>query len=131
MLSPEKLIIANVETFLLLSPDLGSPTPVTFSPESSLQGCLLCAFYQLLKIIGVRFAILEKDKRFIFLQPTKQNFGLYNCRRIATGMEGVLQPLRQSRFNRLKQNRRIATRYEKKAENYLTMITLTSIKMWL
>lgn len=34
-------------------------------------------------------------------------------------------------FNRLKQNRRIATRDEKKAENYLTMLTLASIKMWL
>lgn len=34
-------------------------------------------------------------------------------------------------FNRLKQNRRIATRYEKKAENYLAMLTLASIKLWL
>lgn len=34
-------------------------------------------------------------------------------------------------FNRLKQNRRIATRYEKKAENYLAMLTLASIMMWL
>lgn len=34
-------------------------------------------------------------------------------------------------FNRLKQYRRIATRYEKKAENYLTMLTLASILMWL
>lgn len=34
-------------------------------------------------------------------------------------------------FNRLKQNRRIATRYEKKAENYLAMLTLASILMWL
>ena len=34
-------------------------------------------------------------------------------------------------FNRLKQYRRIATRYEKQAENYLTMLTLASIMMWL
>ena len=34
-------------------------------------------------------------------------------------------------FNRLKQYRRIATRYEKKAENYLAMLTLASIMMWL
>lgn len=34
-------------------------------------------------------------------------------------------------FNRLKQFRRIATRYEKKAENYLSMLTLASIVMWL
>jgi len=34
-------------------------------------------------------------------------------------------------FNRLKQNRRIATRYEKRAVNYLAMITLACILMWL
>lgn len=34
-------------------------------------------------------------------------------------------------FNRLKQYRRLATRYEKQAENYLTMLTLASIIMWL
>ena len=34
-------------------------------------------------------------------------------------------------FNRLKQYRRIATRYEKKAENYLAMLSLASIMMWL
>lgn len=34
-------------------------------------------------------------------------------------------------FNRLKQYRRIATRYEQKAKNYLTMLTLASILMWL
>jgi transposase len=34
-------------------------------------------------------------------------------------------------LNRLKQFRRIATRYEKKAENYLAMLTIASILMWL
>ena len=34
-------------------------------------------------------------------------------------------------LGRLKQYRRIATRYEKKAENYLAMITLASIILWL
>jgi transposase len=34
-------------------------------------------------------------------------------------------------FNRLKQSRRIATRYEKKAENYLAMLTIAAISMWL
>jgi transposase len=34
-------------------------------------------------------------------------------------------------FNRLKQFRRIATRYEKRAENYLTMLTIASILLWL
>ena len=34
-------------------------------------------------------------------------------------------------FNRLKQNRRVATRYENRTVNYLTMITLACILMWL
>jgi len=34
-------------------------------------------------------------------------------------------------FNRLKQFRRIATRFEKQAQNYLAMLTLGSIIMWL
>ena len=34
-------------------------------------------------------------------------------------------------FNRLKQYRRVATRYEKKAENYLTILTIASVIMWL
>ena len=34
-------------------------------------------------------------------------------------------------FNRLKQYRRIATRYEKNSENYLTMLTIASFIMWL
>jgi hypothetical protein len=34
-------------------------------------------------------------------------------------------------FNRLKQYRPIATRYEKKAENYLTMLTIASFLLWL
>ena len=32
-------------------------------------------------------------------------------------------------FNRLKQYRRVATRYEKKAENYLTMLTIASASL--
>ena len=34
-------------------------------------------------------------------------------------------------LNRLKQYRRIATRYEKNSENYLTMVTIASFIMWL
>ncbi len=34
-------------------------------------------------------------------------------------------------FNRLKQFRRIATRYEKRAANYLAMVTLGMIMLWL
>lgn len=34
-------------------------------------------------------------------------------------------------MNRLKQNRRVATRYEKRAHNFLAMVTLASIRLWL
>ena len=34
-------------------------------------------------------------------------------------------------INRLKQFRRIATRYEKRADNYLAMLTLAAILLWL
>jgi len=34
-------------------------------------------------------------------------------------------------FNRLKPSRRVATRYEKRAVNYLAMITLAAILIWL
>ena len=34
-------------------------------------------------------------------------------------------------FNRLKQNRRVATRYEKRAANYLAMVLIASIRLWL
>ena len=34
-------------------------------------------------------------------------------------------------INRLKQFRRIATRYEKKAENYLAMLQIGSVLLWL
>ncbi len=34
-------------------------------------------------------------------------------------------------INRLKQYRRIATRYEKRAANYLAMLTLVAMRLWL
>jgi transposase len=34
-------------------------------------------------------------------------------------------------INRLKQMRRVATRYEKRAANYLAMVTLAAIRLWL
>jgi transposase len=34
-------------------------------------------------------------------------------------------------INRLKQSRRIATRYEKRAENYLARLTIAAILIWL
>jgi transposase len=34
-------------------------------------------------------------------------------------------------FNRIKHFRRVATRYEKHASNYLTMLKLACVKVWL
>jgi transposase len=34
-------------------------------------------------------------------------------------------------INRLKQFRRVATRYEKRAVNFLAMVTLAAIMLWL
>jgi transposase len=34
-------------------------------------------------------------------------------------------------INRLKQFRRVATRYEKRADNYLAMVLIVSILLWL
>ena len=34
-------------------------------------------------------------------------------------------------INRLKQFRRIATRYEKRAVNFLAMVTISMIRLWL
>jgi len=34
-------------------------------------------------------------------------------------------------INRLKQFRRVATRYEKLAANYLAMVTLAAVTLWL
>nr|MBD3885931.1 transposase [Phormidium tenue FACHB-886]MBD3886943.1 transposase [Phormidium tenue FACHB-886] len=34
-------------------------------------------------------------------------------------------------INRLKQFRRIATRYEKRAENYLAVLTIAAVLLWI
>ena len=34
-------------------------------------------------------------------------------------------------INRLKQFQRVATRYEKRASNYLAMVTISAIMLWL
>ena len=50
----------------------------------------------------------------------------------AYSSQNIRTKLRVERLiNRLKQNRRIATRYEKYAVNYLAMLTIGSILLWL
>jgi hypothetical protein len=42
-----------------------------------------------------------------------------------------LDPLIERFFNKIKQCRRVATRYDKLAANYLAFIKLASIRIWL
>lgn len=66
---------------------------------------------------GIRFTIPRKDNEKHRGQFDKS---IYRTRNVV-----------ERCFNRLKQFRRIATRYEKNAENYLAMLTLASIQLWL
>mgnify|MGYP006184869885 CR=1 FL=1 len=56
-------------------------------------------------------------------------------RREALGALGELWAERENRierfFNRIKQCRRVATRYDKLAANYLAFVQLASIRLWL
>jgi transposase len=66
---------------------------------------------------GIRYTIPRKDNE---KQRGKFDKALYRQRNRV-----------ERCFNRLKQFRRIATRYEKNAQNYLAMLTLASIMLWL
>jgi transposase len=59
----------------------------------------------------------------------------HRCNEVRTGpFDKAIYRLRNrvERFiNRLKQFRRVATRYEKRARNYLAMVTLAAIVLWL
>ena len=60
--------------------------------------------------------------------PTKSN------RRIQRPVDPALYALRhkiECFFNKLKNARRVATRYDKTAESFLAFINLASIKIWL
>ena len=50
---------------------------------------------------------------------------------LSTGRLYRQRNLVERTINRLKQFRRIATRYEKKAENYLAMLQIGSLLLWL
>jgi transposase len=55
-------------------------------------------------------------------QPRSESFDrvLYRSRNVVERL-----------INRLKQCRRVATRYEKRAANYLTMVALAAVRLWL
>jgi transposase len=68
---------------------------------------------------GIRYTIPHKQNE---VHGSKASFDreVYKLRNIVERL-----------FNRLKQFRRIATRYEKRAENYKAMLVLASILLWL
>ena len=60
--------------------------------------------------------------------PTKKN------RRVQIQIDGAIYALRnriERCFNRLKNSRRFATRYDKLAETFAGFVNLTSIRLWL
>jgi transposase len=69
-----------------------------------------------------------KERRIGAVIPTKADEApVPNFDREAYRERNVIERL----INRLKQWRRIATRYEKRAANYLAMLTLAAILLWL
>jgi hypothetical protein len=55
-----------------------------------------------------------------------------SCSSARVGQGGGGAPLTVERFfNKIKQCRRVATRYDKLAANYLAFIQLASIRLWL
>ena len=69
-----------------------------------------------------------RSRRIGAVIPTKSN---QRCRR---GFDREAYRARnhvERLFNRLKQFRRIATRYEKRAQNYLAMLHIAAIMLWL
>ena len=69
-----------------------------------------------------------RERRIEVVIPTKANQAADpSLDRTAYRERNVIERL----INRLKQWRRIATRYEKRAANYLAMLTLAAILLWL
>ena len=66
---------------------------------------------------GIRYPIPRKTNK---QRTSPFNRALYRQRNLV-----------ERTINRLKQLRRIATRYEKKAENYLAMLQIGSLLLWL
>jgi len=68
---------------------------------------------------GIRYTIPHKSNE-VHGRKAKFDKELYRLRNVVERL-----------FNRLKQFRRIATRYEKRGENYRAMLTIASILLWL
>lgn len=80
-----------------------------------------------------------RDRRISAIIPTKENERAARKKRGSDGGRPYqfdkeryrLRSIVERCINRLKQNRRIATRYDKLANSYLAFITIASILIWL
>jgi transposase len=55
------------------------------------------------------------------------------CRKVQRPIDGAVYALRnliERCFNKLKQSRRLATRYDKTTESYLGFVLVTSARLW-
>jgi transposase len=55
------------------------------------------------------------------------------CRKVQTPIDGAVYALRnliERCFNKLKQSRRLATRYDKTTESYLGFVLIASTRLW-
>lgn len=69
------------------------------------------------------------DKRDVLTQ-----IPMRKCRKMRVGVDRSLYRLRnlvERCFNKLKNARRVATRYDKTAESFLGFIDITSLRLWL
>jgi len=86
------------------------------------------------RVVGDKAYRSRRFRRFLsrrgirYTLPRKRN----ECQRGRFDKAIYRERNRVERFiNRLKQFRRVATRYEKRAQNYLAMVTLAAIVLWL
>jgi transposase len=89
--------------------------------------------------IGKRCRLTFRSRRISALIPSKQRERNARLKKGADGGRPFLFDAQRYKkrnivercINRLKQFRRIATRYDKRAESYLAFITFASILIWL
>ncbi len=112
--APHLLTLLNQGAVKRKGPDRPKPRPHRIVADKGYTGQPNRA---LLRRRGIRFTIPRRSNE---RRPGTFDRVLYlQCNRI------------ERLINRLKQFRRIATRYEKRAENYLAILTIAAILLWL
>ena len=102
---------------LLLTPVQGSEYGQADALIEGLQGYDSDAFVELIQRNGAEAVIPSRGNR---LKPRKLDRHIYKARNLVERF-----------FQKLKQYRRIATRYERLARNYQSMLSLVSVVIWL